>query len=133
MEDLNYVYSEIFKNKDDVHTHGSHTLFRNTGGSKYRQKQVTFPRDGKVRAFPTVRIYVHQVVLLKKLNVLSLEPGLETSHLCHVKNCIKEDHIVAEPHHINNNRIHCLRERTDIGDKNYCRGHDPYARCLPQD
>ena len=77
-----------------------------------------------------MRYYAHQVVLLKKLNSLAMEDGLECSHLCHIKNCINPEHIVAEPRHINNNRLHCSGERRDHGDLSYCTGHEPYPRCI---
>lgn len=123
-EDLNYFYDKIYSQKSHLLTHGSHLLFRNDVNQAYKQMQVTLPSSKRVR------FYVHQVIVLKKLNCLSMEKGLETSHLCHIKNCVNPDHISAEPRHINNNRIHCSRERADTSDPSYCCGHDPYPRCI---
>lgn len=125
-EELDFFYDKIFMKKKCILTHGSHLLFRNESDQTYKQMQVTLPSGRKVR------YYVHQVIILKKLNVLSMENGFETSHLCHIKNCINPDHLTAEPHQINNSRIHCSRERNDCGDMSYCCGHDPYPLCIAQ-
>ena len=125
-EDLNYFFDRIYSQKDNLLTHGSHLLFRNSTPG-YKQMQVTVPSGRKVRC------YVHQVIASKKFNMLSFQDGMETSHLCHIKNCVNPAHIAIEPRHINNNRIHCSRERNDVGNASYCVGHGACSPCVSQD
>ena len=51
------------------------------------------------------------------------EEKCEASHLCHNKNCVLLEHIVPEPHSINNSRRTCL-------NTGFCLGHGRYPQCL---
>ena len=82
-------------------------------------------RDPKV----VVREYAHRIALLKKLNSISIPIGLEASHLCHMKACIKPDHMSAEPHEINMSRNRCYNESQRLGHTS-CFGHGIYPACL---
>ena len=44
---------------------------------------------------------VHQLAYICHYRTLCLPKDVEISHLCHVKNTVQIDHLVAEPHHIN--------------------------------
>ena len=58
------------------------------------------------------RLYAHRAVFLHESGLLSIPDELEMSHLCHNKQCVRYDHLIIEPHVINNNRQHCKAEGT---------------------
>lgn len=65
---------------------------------------------------------VHRVALM--CHTHSIIPStLDISHLCHNPLCINPLHLVAEPHHINNNRISCT-------NNGVCMGHGEYPNCI---
>ena len=123
-EELKYIYDSIFDEKNDLLTMDGHLLFRDTGINQYKQLSRKLP-SGR-----TVRIRVHTVILLNKLKLLSMPPSCEASHLCHIKNCISENHINAEPHNVNMERVHCADERGLRRDPSYCKGHGQYPNCI---
>lgn len=125
LEDIKTMYSSLFNDKNDILTvDGGHILYRHTGTSQY--KQLT----RSLAAGQTVRLRVHQVVILYKMQVTSMPHGLEASHLCHIKNCIAEGHIVAEPHTVNMQRVHCADERKCRNNPTFCHGHGQYPSCI---
>ena len=52
-----------------------------------------------------------------------LPPNSQLSHLCHVRNCCRDDHITMEPPSINLSRKPCFKNRA-------CKGHDGHPNCL---
>ena len=67
--------------------------------------------------------YVHRLALFIENNIFTTPRHLEVSHLCHRSLCIQANHLSLEPHHVNNNRIHCKMFK-------YCTGHPPYRDCI---
>ena len=125
LNDVAYLYNEIFKDEQLLtRLDGGHILYRHTGTHHYKQLHKTLPGGRAVRS------RAHQIVLLKKINSVSLPVGCEASHLCHIKDCVAEDHITAEPHNINMERFHCADERLCRQDPTFCRGHGQYPRCI---
>ena len=127
-EDLDHYIEKLYDEKDEpgkILTRGDHIIFRDNGTNTYKHMQVTLPSGDKIRP------RVHIPVLLKKLGKLFMDKGMESSHLCHIKNCINPSHLCSEPKAINLNRIHCVNWRSQIQDPNYCIGHFPYPRCMP--
>ena len=47
----------------------------------------------------------------------------KTSHLCHKKSCLRQDHLTSESTVQNNNRDECARQRQ-------CRGHRESPNCI---
>ena len=128
-DDLDHFLKMLYK--ENILTRDSHTIFLGkTGkvGKTYKKFQCDLPSG--VKGF---RVKVHIPVLLKKLNILQMEEGMETSHLCHIKHCINPEHLNAEPHHINNNRQTCVNYRIELSDNSFCTGHGDYPRCIPKD
>jgi len=41
---------------------------------------------------------------------VAMSAGLEISHLCHNKKCVRPEHIVLESHDINMSRVHCKNQ-----------------------
>ena len=123
-EEVIYLHKIIMEEKSDLLTINGHILYRHTGTNQYKQLSRKLP-SGR-----TVRLRVHQVVLLNKLKSVSMPTGCEASHLCHIKNCIAEDHLTAEPHNLNMERFHCADERILRGDPVYCSGHGNYPKCI---
>ena len=68
-------------------------------------------------------MHVHKLLYLVHHNILSLEPGLEVSHLCHVPLCVAVEHLSLEPNNINAHRQKCF-------NRGKCSGHGPYRDCL---
>ena len=64
----------------------------------------------------------HRLSFMIHIKNLDLNSDLDCSHLCHNSLCVNPDHISLEPHHINNNRIHCKNEMK-------CSGHGIYPAC----
>lgn len=64
----------------------------------------------------------HRFNYMLHIKDLNLTAEYDCSHLCHNSLCINPDHISLEPHHINNNRIHCRNEMN-------CSGHGIYPAC----
>lgn len=69
------------------------------------------------------REYTHRLSFMQKTHNYQLPRPFDVSHLCHNSLCINPNHLALEPHHINNNRIHCI-------NSNRCFGHAPYKNCL---
>jgi len=67
--------------------------------------------------------YVHRLALFIGTMTPPQEEDLEVSHLCHVKRCIRFDHLSLEPQHVNRSRKTCVL-------LNKCCGHPPYKNCL---
>ena len=79
----------------------------------------------------TIHSRIHQVALLKKIRLTAIPEGLEASHLCHNKRCMKISHLSAEPHFINMSRNTCAYMRETTGDRGYCTGdHQGYENCI---
>lgn len=89
-----------------------------------------YTRTSKRLSHNIIRKYVHHVALLRKLQQIELAPGLEASHLCHNKACIKPEHMTAEPHLINMSRNACASVRKTRGISNFCFGHQSYPQCM---
>lgn len=68
-------------------------------------------------------MHVHKLLYLVHHKKLSVEPGLEVSHLCHVALCVRAEHLSLEPHTVNTDRLKCTNRGT-------CSGHIVYPDCL---
>lgn len=44
-----------------------------------------------------------------------LPPNMQLSHLCHVKNCCRQEHLTLEPASINNSRKQCQAAQKCLG------------------
>ena len=77
-----------------------------------------------------IHIRVHRLAHLKKMRETNLDKTVEASHLCHNTLCMEVDHIVAEPHKVNQCRIHCAYLRQSEGDYGYCSEHKGYPKCI---
>ena len=127
--DLDHYLEMMYK--ENISTLNSHTIFLGKAGKTgktYKKFQCDLPSG--IKKF---RTKVHIPVLLKKLGILKMEEGMETSHLCHNMHCINPEHLNAEPHHINNNRQTCVNYRIELSDKSFCTGHGAYPKCIPDD
>ena len=64
-------------------------------------------------AFPNEEsrlIYTHKLSYLLHNKIRDVPQGTEVSHLCHEPRCIRGDHLVAEPHEVNLERITCKKQ-----------------------
>lgn len=90
----------------------------NKNGTEYGYKYVRMPNQRRKS-----RQYTHRLAYMYKHATNVLPRGLDVSHLCHSSLCVNPLHLALEPHHINNNRIHCA----NAGE---CLGHPQYKNCL---
>ena len=99
-------YSTILHSRSHLAPNGHCRLWDQAprGGRKYCEINVRFPGAKKYR-----KINVARLALMLKLSVVSLDPALDSSHLCSNATCINPEHIVLEKHGTNNNRIACFQ------------------------
>ena len=105
MEEVNIFYNII---EHELHTKGSCIVHGSNSSDRNRYVQV----KKQIRPSRYIWAYIHQVALLKKMNMFRIPEGLESSHLCHNKSCVYPEHLAAEPHNINLARVACVHERT---------------------
>ena len=96
----------------------SGTVDTKTNGLAYGIVYLRPPHERKKKKY-----YTHRLAVNVKFNNIHIPKQFEVSHLCHRSLCIEMSHLSVEPHHINNNRIHCKT-------LNKCTGHAPFADCL---
>ena len=123
MEEVNIFYNMI---EHELHTKGSCIVYGSNSSDRNRYIQV----KKQIRPSRYIRAYVHQVALLKKMNMVRIPEGLESSHLCHNKSCVNPEHLAAEPHNINMARVACVHERTARALPSFCFGHEGYPQCI---
>lgn len=125
IEERDYFYNELIKNVLKFSNFGlTHVLYDHNGAHSYRRLYRKLPSGGSLRP------YVHQIIALKRMDIIAFPPNTECSHLCHIKDCVNPDHIVIELKSLNKNRKHCTDQRNLTGDLTYCsRAHTPH--CLP--
>ena len=119
-EEVKYSYEQLAANAS---INGDCLVYGSTG--KYHDIKVRHFGPGRV-----IRIYAHRLALLKKMNSLDIPKTVEASHFCHEKACIKLEHIVAEPRHVNMSRITCMNERVCQQEPHFCFGHPGFANCV---
>ena len=129
-EDRDYVYSDMLSeaHKKGKITHfgtHEHILLRHNGKHNYRRVYRKCPSEAVYHP------YAHQVIALKFSDTLGLPDNHETSHLCHIKDCIQPNHIVIEHQSINKERNHCLDERKLRNDSTYCSKSHNGPNCIP--
>jgi len=90
----------------------------NKNGVEYGYKYIKLPNQQRKS-----RQYTHRLAYMLKCGSYRLPRALEVSHLCHFSLCLNSAHLSLEPHHINNNRIHCV-------NAGKCLDHQPYEACL---
>ena len=86
--------------------------------AKYGQKRFSVPQLGiKSRVF-----YVHRLVYMLETENFNIPGGnsrgsgpLEISHLCHNSLCARPDHLVAESHAVNAERVSCRATPCCVG------------------
>lgn len=130
-EDRDYVYNDMLSVAMSKHqltifgTH-QHILLKNKGPHQYRRIYRKCPSEA------VYYMYSHQIVALKKCDMLQYPSDKhETSHLCHVKDCINPNHLVIEHGNINKQRTHCLDERILRHDPTYCSQDHDGPNCIP--
>ena len=72
--------------------------------SPYGRKHITFPGQSKSQ-----NEYVHRISIMLRDRIHQSPAGLEASHLCGIKKCIRQDHIVWETKEVNSSRRTCHR------------------------
>ena len=119
IQDIEFVYEMLVLSSYRQQT----CIIYGTDPNMYTQVRKRVPSGG------ILRDYAHRIALKKKIKMTKLENGVEASHLCHTKGCINPDHLSAEPHGINMNRIACYNE-TKVRGHHMCFGHGAYPSCL---
>ena len=71
----------------------------------------------------SVPMKAHRAACMVKLQTAPLPRNLNSSHLCGHSLCCNPEHLSLEPHHVNNNRIHCHGSLR-------CSGHGEYPNCI---
>ena len=119
MEGFFQKYIEIIDNKTTQNKHGCQIWQGciKKGPVGYGVIKARFP-DGKWHT-----MHVHRLRYLVHAKIMSVEPGLEVSHLCHEPQCVNVDHLSLEPHSINTDRQKCF-------NRGVCRNHGAYKSCL---
>ena len=117
--DINFVYDALLLS---TRPHGECIIY-GSNPNVYGRYDKRIPSSDKV-----VRVYAHRIALLKKMDLTAIPYGLEASHLCHTKACVKLEHLTAEPHGINMNRQLCFNE-TKLRGQHVCFGHGQYPPC----
>ena len=98
-----------------------HLLYKGQDGPNY--PQTTFTLRGR-----RYQMRKNQLSLFLKLKeadyeMASWSPEMSCSHLCHVKGCIKPEHLVLESYERNRERDSCKRN-------GHCGGHQGSPSCL---
>ena len=104
------LYSSNFIQKDSK---GCHIW---GGAGVYGRKRVTI--NGK-----SFRVGAHTLSFFLSHEEVETDPGLEVSHLCHQKKCVRPDHLSMETKSTNNRRKQCVADGT-------CSGHGNFANCI---
>ena len=73
----------------------------NPGGIPYGVISVKYPD-----AQSSVPVKAHRAAYMVKVETGPLPRDHDVSHLCG-QSCCNPDHLASEPHHVNNNRLHC--------------------------
>ena len=107
----------FFKHLQSFYEEERKELFENTGvlpsgciiflgcaNSPYGKKRIKFPGWTESKS-----LYVHRISLLLRDRTPEGPPEMEASHLCGVKKCIREEHLVWEGSEINDSRRRCHR------------------------
>ena len=105
----------------DCQTVGEHLFYQGRDERKYAQTSFKL-RD------KTFRMRKMQLSLFLKLqgegyNMNNWDETLITSHLCHSKSCLKQEHLNLESIELNKERDECNRLR-------HCPGHGNQPNCL---
>lgn len=91
-------------------------LWTGTTSKGYGVINVSFgPKEWRQMPVHRAAYFAHKSVYLPK--------EIEISHLCHNALCVRIDHLSAEPHHVNMNRLLCV-------NREQCFGHEGYKNCL---
>ena len=110
------------KSVDMGNPHGCRLWQGYTTPLGYGRKRVTLP-DGTSK-----QIMVSRVVYMCREQTFDIREHddsgekLEMSHLCHHKLCVRQNHLVLEPHSVNMERQHCFHQGLCTG------AHEP--NCL---
>lgn len=127
LDEVDIFYDMISANQ--LTSRGPHgTCIEYTAAAAHQSSYIQTSRtiNGK-----KIHSRIHVVALLKKMRLVELPVGLESSHLCHNKRCMNVDHIFAEPHDINMSRNTCAYIRNLTGDNDYCTDdHQGYGKCI---
>ena len=78
---------------------------------KYGAIRITNPMHGGASKVE----YVHRLVYQCANHLNQLPEGLDVSHRCHNSHCVREDHLILEPHAVNLDRIQCELEGECMG------------------
>ena len=91
--------------------------------------------DGKEgNEYAKVRVYLrgksysvlrHRLCYFVDNRFEPLPTDLHVSHLCHIKNCCRNDHLSLESASVNNSRKQCAKNHT-------CSGHPGHPNCVFQ-
>lgn len=105
----------------DVVDSAGHLFYRGLERNSYPQTSFT------VRGVK-YHIRKHQLSLFLKLKSQSFNMGnwgddVTASHLCHKKDCLKQEHLSLETLEMNRERDDCFRRR-------HCSGHKDHPNCL---
>ena len=89
MEEVNVFYNMI---EHELHTNGSCIVYGSNSSNSNRYARV----KTQICPFRYIRAYVHEVALLKKMNMFRMLEGLESSHLFHNKSCVNTEHLAYQ-------------------------------------
>lgn len=109
-------YKEKISSKCMPAANSSCVLWTGTRSKGYGVINVCFgPNDWKQMPVHRAAYFAHHRLVLPQ--------NMEISHLCHNALCTNIDHLSAEPHHINMNRLLC-------SNRGQCFGHDGFRNCM---
>lgn len=116
MEAFIAKYSELVRQRSEVN--GLCRIWTGRQVNHYGVVRYKNPHTGVWRT-----VSAHRFIIILDNKNFDLPADLDASHLCHNSLCVEREHLVLEPHSINNNRIHCKNSQI-------CTGHGEYPDCM---
>ena len=125
LEEMNNAYGCMMESSKIFHNDLGCILYRNT---KDYTKFNTHLHRSNEEIF-RLSLDAHRLALLKRYQTLFIPEELESSHICHHRNCVNTAHIRAETHELNKERQTCHKNFIKKGED--CSGHGAeHPRCL---
>ena len=81
-------------------------------------KRISYKKNGK-----RTSVTVQRAAIMVREGTTELGDGMEASHLCHNKHCVRPDHLALETNSLNQKRKQCLKSGK-------CVGHGSAPDCL---
>lgn len=118
MEGFFEKFDDLFKNKCNDSSNGQCVLWpRKPQKHGYGTVKYKCPMSGQWRCITAHRLAF--MVLNRQMDLRDKD----ISHLCHNCLCVRNEHLSAEPHEVNNERQKWVNRST-------CCGHGEYLDCL---